>query len=117
MLSNISKHSSDERRAISGINVTHLSPLARHDVGPLQGGLEQPHASPEDCSGDRERATTLRRLQEQSQMINSANGTPMPMAPPIIDAQAENRFPSERNSLPDISLLHEPPRVLPVAQG
>ena len=50
-------------------------------------------------------------------MINRANGTLTPMAPPIIDAKAESRFPSKRNSRPDMPLLHEPPRVLPVAQG
>jgi len=50
-------------------------------------------------------------------MINTANGKPIPMAPAIIDAKAKNRFPSERNSLPVMPLLHEPPRELPVAQG
>ena len=50
-------------------------------------------------------------------MINSANGAAMPMAPPIIDAKDESKFPSQLNSCPDMPLLHEPPRVLPVAQG
>jgi hypothetical protein len=48
-------------------------------------------------------------------MMTSADGTPIQMAPPIIDANAESKFPSELNSLPDIPLLLEPPRELPVA--
>jgi hypothetical protein len=34
------------------------------------------------------------QAQEESQMIASANGTPTQMAPPIIDAKAESKFPS-----------------------
>jgi hypothetical protein len=45
-------------------------------------------------------------------MMTSANGTPTQMALPIIDANPESKFPSERNSRPDMSLLHEPPRVI-----
>jgi hypothetical protein len=45
-----------------------------------------------------------RRLrQEQIQMITNANGMLMAMAPPIIDATAESKFPSERNSRADIA--------------
>jgi hypothetical protein len=33
-------------------------------------------------------------FQEQSQMMTSANGTPTQIAPPIIDAKAESKFPS-----------------------
>ena len=50
-------------------------------------------------------------------MINSVNSAPTATAPPIIDAKPESKFPSERNSCPDMPLLQEPPRVLSVAQG
>jgi hypothetical protein len=91
--------------------VAWRSPVRRSAFSGAQA-IERPASN-----ARRGNATMLRLLQEQSQMIKSANGIPMPMAPPIIDAKSESKFPSERNSRPDMPLLHEPPRVLPVAQG
>ena len=55
--------------------------------------------------------------QEQIQMITSAIGKPILNAPPMIIANAESRFPSARTVLPAMTLLHEPPRASPAAQG
>ena len=50
-------------------------------------------------------------------MMTSANGTPIQMELPIIDAKPESKFPSERNSRPYMPLLHEPPRVIARCPG
>jgi hypothetical protein len=50
-------------------------------------------------------------------MMTSANGTPIQRELAIIDAKPESRFPSERNSRPDMPLLHEPPRVIARCPG
>jgi hypothetical protein len=44
--------------------------------------------------------------QEQSQMMISVKGAPTPRAPPIINANAESKFSSTRNSRLDMTLLH-----------
>ena len=51
----------------------------------------------------------LRAVQEQSQIINSAIGRPVPKAPPIISANAESRFASHGISRSYIPLLHRAP--------
>ena len=51
----------------------------------------------------------LKSVQEQSQIINSAIGRPVPKAPPIISANAESRFASHDISRSYIPLLHRAP--------
>ena len=56
--------------------------------------------------------TRIAQAQEQSQTIAIVRGTPMQIAPPIIDTKADSRLPSGQYSRPDMPLLHEPPRVV-----
>jgi hypothetical protein len=44
--------------------------------------------------------------QEQSQMMITVKGTPTPRVPPIINANAESKLSSARNSRLDMTLLH-----------
>jgi hypothetical protein len=52
---------------------------------------------------------SAKSAQEQSQIINSAIGRPVPKAPPIISANAESRFASHGISRSYIPLLHRAP--------
>jgi hypothetical protein len=51
----------------------------------------------------------LKSVQEQSQIITSAIGRPLPKAPPIISANPESRFASHGISRSYIPLLHRAP--------
>jgi hypothetical protein len=60
-------------------------------------------------------APMSKHCQEQIQMITMVKGRATPIAPPIVNANADSRFASACSSIPDMLLLHRAqPRLKPL---